>query len=75
MLVKRVDRVLKAQKVGKSRLLLLIQSNPPNDEIYIFVKIMNQILQPQKIVIFLESKCCQNYGQCPEKVKGGLSGG
>ena len=47
-LVKRVNRVLNAQKVGKSRLLLLIQSNPPNNEIYIFVKIFH----PQKMYFF-----------------------
>ena len=47
-LVKRVNRVLKAQKVGKSRLLLLIQSNPPNNEFYIFVKGMTKILHPKK---------------------------
>ena len=54
-----------------------LHNNPPMLILNFENEETNSIQISQQIIftIFLERKFCQNYGQCSEKVEGGLSEG
>ena len=60
--------ILKAAHLHNNPPMLIL--NFENEETN-SIQILHQII----LTIFLERKFCQNYGQCSEKVEGGLSGG